>query len=101
MKFKTLGIALVVLFAVSAARGQTKATTYSLDSTEGLKAVNAKVEPAMYKGRKALRVTDVASPGTPDGGRFVVIKGSQFEDGLIEVDVAGDRIPGADETARG
>jgi hypothetical protein len=66
-----------------------------------LKAVNAKVEPVTYKGRKAVRVTDAAPPGTPDGGRFVVIKGSQFEDGFIEVDVAGDRIPGAEETARG
>jgi len=31
----------------------------------------------------------------------VVVTGSQFEDGLIEVDVAGDRIPGATEVAGG
>ena len=32
---------------------------------------------------------------------YLVFTGSQFEDGLIEDDVAGDRIPGAKEVARG
>ncbi len=75
--------------------------TVPLDSAEGLKPVNAKVEPVTYKGRKALRVTDIAPQGASDDARFVVITGSQFQDGLIQVDVAGDRIPGAAEAARG
>jgi hypothetical protein len=66
-----------------------------------LRPVNAKVEPVIYKGRKALRVTDVAPAGTSDDARFVVVTGSRFQDGQIEVDVAGDRIPGAPEVARG
>jgi hypothetical protein len=89
----------VLLCAPSGA--QTRSATVPLDSAEGLKAVNAKVEAVTYKGRKALRVTDTAPEGTSDDGRFVVVTGSQFEDGLIEVDVAGDRIPGATEVARG
>jgi hypothetical protein len=32
---------------------------------------------------------------------LVLVTGSQFQDGLIEVEVAGDRLPGAAETARG
>lgn len=101
MKFRTLGIALMLLYAVAPCRAQTTPLTLPLDSTDGLKPTNAKIEAVTYKGRKALRVTDTAPQGTSDEGRFVVITGSQFEDGLIEVDVAGDRVPGAPETARG
>ena len=93
--------ALAALFSVAAGSAQTRTMTLPLDSTAGLKPVNAKLEPAMYQGRKALRVTDAAPEGSPDDARFVVVTGSQFQDGLIEVDVAGDRMPGAAETARG
>ena len=91
----------MLLSTVAPGRGQTTALTLPLDSTDGLKPVNAKIEAVTYKGRKALRVTDAAPQGTSDDGRFVVITGSQFEDGLIEVDVVGDRVPGAGEAARG
>jgi len=90
-----------LLFAVAPSRAQTTALTLPLDSTDGLKPVNTRIEAVTYQGRKVLRVTDTAPEGTTDDGRFVVIPGSQFEDGLIEVDVAGDRVPGAPETARG
>ena len=92
---------LAVLFSVPSTRAQTKTMTLPLDSAKGLSAVNAKVEPVIYRGRKAVRVTDTAPQGTSDNGRFVIVSGSQFEDGLIEIDVAGDRIPGASEAARG
>ena len=101
MNLKTLITALLFLFAVAPGGAQTTALKLPLDSTEGLKAVNTKIEAVTYKGRKALRVTDTAPEGTSDGGRLVVLTGSQFEDGVIEVDVAGDRIPGASEVARG
>jgi len=95
-----LTVALSVFLCAAPTR-QTKPITLAFESSDGLKPVNAKVEPVTYKGRKALRVTDVAPAGTSDDARFVVVTGSQFEDGLIEVDVAGDRIPGAPEAARG
>ncbi len=75
--------------------------TIPLDSTERLKPVNSKVESVTYKGRKAIRVADTAPDGTLDDARLVVVTGTQFQDGSIEVDVAGDRIAGASETARG
>jgi hypothetical protein len=96
-----LTAAVAVFLWVAPSRAQTRSTTLPLDSTEGLKPVNAKVEPVTYKGRKAIRVTDNAPEGTSDDGRFVVVTGSQFQDGLIAVDVAGDRVPGATEVARG
>jgi hypothetical protein len=93
--------ALAVFLCAVPTRAQTKPIALAFESAEGLKPVNAKVEPVTYKGRKALRVTDVAPAGTSDDARFVVVMGSQFQDGLIEVDVAGDRIPSATEVARG
>jgi len=101
MRYRTLTAAMAVLFSVGPGRTQTKPVILPLDSAEGLKPVNAKVEAVMYKDRKAIRVTDTAPQGASDDGRFVVVSGSQFEDGLIEVDVAGDRFPGAPEVARG
>lgn len=101
MRYRTLTAALAVLFSVAPSKAQTKTVTVPLDSAEGLKPVNARVEPVMYRGRKAIRVTDTAPQGASDDGRFVVVSGSQFEDGLIEVDVAGGRFPGAPEAARG
>ena len=101
MNFRALSVASILLFAVAPSRPQTKPLAIPLDSTDGLKPTNAKIEAVTYKGRKALRVTDAAPQGTSDEGRFVVITGSHFEDGAIEVDVAGDRIPGAPESARG
>lgn len=93
--------ALALLFSVAPSRAQTGAMTLPFDSTQGLRPVNAKLEPVTYKGRKAIRVTDTAPEGTSDDARFVVVTGSQFQDGVIEVDVAGDRIPGTPEVARG
>src|SRR5260370_12929821 len=95
-----LAVGLVVLLCAPNG-AQPRSVTLPLDSSEGLKPLNAKIESVTYKGRKALRVTDTAPEGTSDDGRFVIVTGSQFEDGLIEVDVAGDRIPGATEVARG
>jgi hypothetical protein len=93
--------AVAVLLCAAPSEAQTKPMTVPLDSSEGLKPVNAKIEPLTYKGRRALRVTDAAPTGTSDDARFVVVTQSQFQDGLIEVDVAGDRVPGAAEVARG
>ena len=92
---------LALLLSAASGRTQTRAMSLPLDSTEGLKPINAKVEAVTYQGRKGLRVTDAAPEGTSDAGRLVIVTGSEFQDGLIEVDLAGDRVPGAAETARG
>jgi len=59
-----------------------------------------KTEVATYKGRQALRVTDDA-PTAGDGERLVILRKTDFQDGTIEVDLAGEPGPGAVETARG
>lgn len=61
---------------------------------------NVKIETATYKGRQCLRLTD-ANPQAPDGVRLAVVTASDFGDGTIEVDLAGDPMPGAFSGARG
>jgi hypothetical protein len=77
------------------------AQTVSLDAMDQLKLVNVKAEPVNFKGRKALRVSDAAAAGTGDEGRLVILPGTDFQDGIIEVDLAGAPGPGAGEGARG
>src|SRR5258708_833844 len=84
--------ALVVSLCVPPGRAQTMPMTVPLDSTERLTPVNSKVESVTYKGRKAIRVTDTAPDGSSDDARFVIVTGSQFQGGTIEVDAAGDRL---------
>lgn len=89
-----------VFAAVSASPG-VQAQTISLDVMDQLKLVNVKAETVNFKGRKALRVSDAAVAGTGDEGRLVILPKTDFQDGIIEVDLAGEPGPGAAEGARG
>ena len=90
-----LAVAVALQFNVVSAAPRTRAVNLRLDSDEGLKPVNAKIEPVTFRGRKALRVSDTAPEGTSDAGRYVIVTGSEFEDGVIKVDLAGDHVPSA------
>ena len=78
-----------------------QAQSVSLDSPDQLKQINVKVETVTFKGRKALRVRDAAPAGSGDEGRLVVLPKTDFQDGIIEVDLTGEPGPNASETARG
>lgn len=88
------------IFTVSAV-SQTQPQRISLDLPDQLKLVNVKVENVTFKGRKALRVRDAAPTGAGDEGRLVILPKTDFQDGIIEVDLAGEPGPGAAEGARG
>ncbi len=77
---------------------QTK--TVPLDSLSGLKPHKVNAEPVSFKGRKAVRVTDAAA-GASNEDRVVVVTGTEFQDGAIEIDLAGEPGPGAPGQARG
>ncbi|HET9714452.1 MAG TPA: hypothetical protein VFP64_21360, partial [Pyrinomonadaceae bacterium] len=83
------------------AQQEVQAQKISLDSPEQLKLLNVKAETVTFKGRKALRVVDAAPAGAGDEGRLVVLPKTDFQDGIIEVDLAGEPGPGAPEGARG
>src|SRR5437588_534865 len=80
--------------------GQTKPFTsdlYSIDTSK-LKAQNVKVEPAVYKGRKGIRVL---YQGGEDGKSFALLPETEFQDGVIELNLSGDVAAGQTEGARG
>lgn len=57
--------------------------------------LNVKIEEASYKGKKALRVK-----ATDADEEMAIIKDKSFENGTIEINVAGTRLPDADKDAR-
>ena len=94
-----LGVIISTFIAGGCSRLQ--AQTISLDSTDQLKLVNVKAEPVTFKGRKALQVRDAAAAGTGDEGRLAILPQTNFQDGIIEVELTGEPGPGAGEGARG
>lgn len=100
MSIRLLISLLVAMLSIFLAPG-IHAQTISLDAMDQLKLVNVKAEPVNFKGRKALRVSDAAAAGTGDEGRLVILPKTDFQDGIIEVDLAGEPGPGAGEGARG
>lgn len=84
-----------------AAQPGVQAQKISLDSSEQFKLLNVKAETVTFKGRKALRVSDAGPAGAGDEGRLVVLPKTDFQDGVIEVELAGEPGPGAPEGARG
>ena len=95
--FSFFGAVLSVLTMSSGFQAQ----TISLDALDQLKPVNVKIENVTFKGRKALRVSDAAPAGLGDEGRLIVLTNTDFQDGIIEVDLAGEPGPNAGEGARG
>lgn len=75
--------------------------TFPLDSTEGLKLNKVSAEAVSFKGRKAIRVTEPAGAPSQREDRLAILAGTEFEDGSIEVDLAGQPGGGATEGARG
>ena len=95
-----IGVALSII-ATATALTRVQAQTFPLDSPDQLKLVNVKAETVTFKGRKAIRVHDAAPPNLGDEGRLAILSGTDFQDGVIEVDLAGEPRAGAGEGARG
>src|SRR5215510_754896 len=80
---------------------QVKPTTISLADPSGMQPRNVKIEQVTYKGRKALRVTDTAPPNVADGIQLVIFNKTEFQDGVIEIELTGEPAANAGEGARG
>jgi hypothetical protein len=91
----------VLMPALAAGFTQVAATSISLDAPGDIQAFNVKAERVTYKGRTALRVTDTAAASVPDGERLVSLNKTQFQDGVIEIDLTGEPAANAGEGARG
>ncbi len=70
-----------------------------LTSADGLELLNVQAEVVEHAGRPGLRV--VRTSDYTEGGTLVLVEGSQFEDGTIELELAGAPAPGADPSMRG
>lgn len=62
---------------------------------------NVKAEPVTYRGRKAVRITDTTPSGPAEISSIAIVRGTSFEDGTIEVALAGDTAPDAPPNLRG
>ncbi|MBI4875513.1 MAG: hypothetical protein HY822_12840 [Acidobacteria bacterium] len=75
--------------------------TFPLDSPQGLKLNKVAAQAATYQGRKAIRLTEPAGAPAQSEDRLAILAGAEFQDGVIEVDLAGRPGGGAVEAARG
>ncbi len=65
---------------------------------------NVKAEEVTFKGRKALRVTETTAAANITNvfdDRLVILSNPEFQDGIIEIELAGEPAPNAGAGARG
>lgn len=72
-----------------------------LNSVDNLESRDVKADFVTYRGRPAVRITDIAPPDAGDDDRLAIVKGTSFKDGTIEVVLAGDTAENAPQLARG
>jgi hypothetical protein len=97
---------LMALVAVGVNGGETKTSParFKLDSLQGLEIKNIKGEVVEYRGRRAVHLIRGEGHGAeskPEDESLAIASGTDFQDGTIEVEVAGMPAPGAPADSRG
>jgi hypothetical protein len=97
------GILLIAMLTLMLGTGfsQQVSRTIPLDAPNEMQSRNVKTEGVTHKGRAALRVTDTAPASVGDGERLVILGKTEFQDGLIEIELTGEPGVNAGEGARG
>jgi hypothetical protein len=80
---------------------QVKTTTIPLDNPSEMQPRNVKPEQVTYKGRKALRATDATPANVADGIQLVLLNKTEFQEGVIEIELVGEPAANAGAGARG
>jgi hypothetical protein len=62
---------------------------------------NVKSEIVRYNGLQSVQITDDGPKDLGDAGRLAVLHRAPFQNGVIEMDIAGDTVPNAAPDARG
>jgi hypothetical protein len=92
----------VLLLTLLAATANAAPHTYMLKSAKGLELRNAVAEEVTYRGRHALRIVETGRDGGSDQSpSLAVLPDSQFENGVIEMELAGKPHDNATGGARG
>ena len=73
----------------------------SLNAVDKLELHNVKADLVTYRGAAAVRIADSAATDVGDEGRLALVPGTPFQDGTIEVTVAGETVADAPDLARG
>jgi len=84
---------------VTAGAVDAQVTEHALESTDGLELINVKAEVVEHEGRRGLRVG--RADDYVEGGTLVLIAGSEFQNGTIELELAGEPAADADPAMRG
>ena len=98
--FAWISLVVITGSAVVAPRCRAQGATVPLEPGK-LTLKNVKAESVTFKGRQCLQLADPSKGESPDGSQMAILPGAEFEDGVIEVDVAGDTLPGMGPTFRG
>ena len=100
---KQSGFILIAVSTLALGTGftQLKTGAIPLDALDEMQSRNVKTERVTYKGRGALRVADTAPANVPDGERLVILNKTEFQDGVIEIELTGEPGANAGEGARG
>ncbi|HWA35183.1 MAG TPA: hypothetical protein VG737_13680 [Cyclobacteriaceae bacterium] len=87
----------MIIVMVAASLGAFQAMGQIIPLTpSSLEPMNTKVEEVRYKGKNVLKVTAL-----PGGSAVAIVKGQEFKNGTIEVELSGAPGPNADSTNRG
>jgi len=96
-----LAVFLILVPCASFGQSTPSSQTFALSDTKDLIALNVKAEAVEYKGRKAVRITKDKDTQKSDFDGFALLRGTDFQDGTIEGDIAlkitappGQRMPG-------
>ena len=97
-----LFLAAVLSLAAGVLSAQSKPIALMPIAAEQL--INVKAEEVTFKGRKALRVTEAAAATNilnVSDNQLVILPNTYFQDGVIEIELAGEPAPNAAAGARG
>jgi hypothetical protein len=84
---------------VAAGALDAQVTEHALESTDGLELINVSTEVVELEGRRGLRVG--RADDYVEGGTLVLIEGTEFQNGTIELELAGEPAADADPAMRG
>lgn len=101
MKLLQLSVVPLLLFCPPPKPLAHSSVEIGLQSVDKLELHNVKAESVSYLGRDAIRVTDAGGANLDDAGRFAVVRGTDFQDGTIEVNLSGDTAADAPLEYRG
>lgn len=97
---KRLLFSIPLIWAGTFTQAQTGRLTYTLTDTIHLKTANVGMQPALFKGKKSVKVYD-AAPGADTELRMAKLSDTAFHNGIIEVELAGEPMKNSGESARG